>query len=82
MDLKELIKTIPDSEVTEFIKELAKKAKTKPVYIRHIINEFKQPSPFLCRRLVAADKRLTLERLRKDIYGPIPGVGRIMLMAA
>jgi hypothetical protein len=52
-------------------KALAQAVGCNPIYLHQLATRFrnKKPSPELCRRLVAADRRLTLEELRPDIWG-------------
>lgn len=57
---------------------LAKKVGSTVGYFYQIAGGHKQPGPKLCRKLVAAESKLTLPELRPDIWSPVPSsrVGR------
>jgi hypothetical protein len=54
---------------------LAKRVGANAVYLYQVAVGFrnKRASPDLCRRLVAAEPRLTLAELRPDIWGDVHG---------
>lgn len=51
---------------------LVEKIGTSYAYMSQLAHGHRNPSPALCRRLVAADRRLTLKALRPDIWGTAP----------
>lgn len=67
MTLTELLSCLDDVEVDA----LAAKAGTRAVYLHRVAKGYRKASPILCRRLVAADERLTLGELRPEVFGPI-----------
>lgn len=52
-----------------FLTELARKVGAHPGYISQCSIGYRKPSVRLAKKLVAADKRLTLKALRPDIFG-------------
>lgn len=50
---------------------LASALGTSVAYISQIAHGHRRASPALARRMVIADKRLTLAKLRPDIYAPV-----------
>lgn len=65
MNLYALKKTLTPKQYAA----LAGKAETSPGYLDQIAWGHRKPSPKLARKLTAANRRLTLEDLRPDIYG-------------
>lgn len=63
------LKTLREAHGKEAWIELARRAGTSEKYIYQCAEGHRSPSPRLARKLVAADRRLTLEALRPDIYG-------------
>ncbi len=53
------------------VESLGVQAGTRPSYMHQIAGGHRQPSPELCRRLVALEPRLSLQALRPDVYGPL-----------
>lgn len=50
------------------MRRLATAVGANPIYIYQCATGFRKPSPRLVHKLVAADKRLTREDLRPDIF--------------
>lgn len=70
MDLTELkARMRVRGEWKAYTEQLAAKVKCSPVYIDQIAAKFRKPSPRLAQKLAGADRKLTLEGLRPDIYG-------------
>lgn len=57
---------------SEGLDQLAEKVESSPAYLSQIAHGHRKPSPALCRRLVAAEPRLTLSALRPDVYETAP----------
>lgn len=66
MDLLQLQQAEPNKDVFDV---LAKRVKSSRAYISQLAHGHRKASPDMCKKLVKADARLTLERLRPDIYG-------------
>lgn len=56
-------------EWAAYAKKLAAEVGCTPVYLDQLAADFRKPSPKLAQKLAGADRRLTLEGLRSDIYG-------------
>lgn len=68
MKLKPFLKSMNPVERAKF----ARRVKTSVEYLRLCTAAGRQPGPELCRKLVAADPRLTLAELRPDLWGDPP----------
>jgi hypothetical protein len=65
MKIRELLKNMSTSERAAF----AARCGTSVGYLRVATSRGRNPSVALCKKLVEADPRLTLEELRPDIWG-------------
>ena len=66
MQLKKLLQTMSGEER----EELARKAETTVAYLYQIAGGHRQAGSNLAKRLVAADQRLCLHKLRPDLWAP------------
>jgi len=64
MNMRNLLNELSFAEKLAF----AERAGTQYFYLFQIAGGQRSPSPKLCRRLVAADPRLTVGELRPDIW--------------
>lgn len=65
MLIKELMSLMTEAERHDF----ARRAGTTVNYLWLLSGGQRRPSPKLAKKLVDADRRLTLEKLRPDIWG-------------
>jgi DNA-binding transcriptional regulator YdaS (Cro superfamily) len=68
MNLQQLLKALPHGQGKQF----AARVGTSYPYLYQVAHGIRTPSPDFCKRLVAADERLTLAELRPDIWAVTP----------